>query len=46
MTRHFVFIIFQTQHFWAAKFYMCYEKISVFLWYQNLQKFEKKKLKR
>ena len=40
---HFPF--FQTKHFTAMKFYMGYEKklyIWAFLWYQNLQKLEKK----
>ena len=37
-----VFFIWK-QHFLAEKFDMGYQKIWTFLWYQNLQKFKKKK---
>ena len=38
-----VFInIFQTEHFSAVKCHMVMRKIWASLWYQNLQKFEKK----
>ena len=42
ITRHVCIDFIQTKHFLVVKFGMGYEKIWAFLWYQNLQKFEKK----
>ena len=42
LTRHIFISIFQMEHFSALKFDMGYEKKWAFLWYYNLQKFEKK----
>ena len=42
MTRNFFINTFQTEHFLAVKFAMCYEKKKwAFLWNENLQTFEK-----